>query len=402
MMEGFAGKRNARDDSVDIPQGHSNERQEIEVFIIDWKGTLPQHLFNIDQQGYVSAEAETVRYPDGLERIDCGLGTNPTGMPAAVRAELERLSTCALCDYPAPEPEDLKKGIAATYPCWQVKPEQILPGAGSMGVLVTLLRLLLRPGSVLAGPSPQFTDTILQALFNEASYAPVPLSPPVFRLTADPLLEAVEKAPTLLYLDRPHNPTGQVLPLEDVDRLARRGMEKGVWILSDEAYGDFLPPEESACRLPHPNLVTCRSFSKGLGGAGLRVGYAVTRNEELATLFRRIQPPFAVGTLDAALALAALEDTSFLEKTRRYVRYAKERTLEALRTKAEWTVAETDLRVPIFFLSQESGDLVRRLAAGGILCEAGSGYVGLDNRRARLRVPSPDKLELFLERMGTI
>lgn len=372
------------------------------MFIIDWQGTLPRHLLHIGQQGYVSAEAGAIRSPEDVECIDCGLGTNPVGMPDSIRKRLERGETGLLCDYPSPEPEDLKKAIASAYPCWRVHTEQILPGAGSMGVLVNLLRLLLRPGTILAGPSPQFTDTVLQALFNEAVYAPVHLSPPGFRITVEPLLEAVEKSPAVLYLDRPHNPTGQALPLEDLDRLARRGLEKGVWIISDEAYGDFLPPEESACCLAHPNLVICRSFSKGLGGAGIRVGYAVSRDKELASLFRRVQPPFSVGTLDATLALAALEDTTFLDETRRYVRYAKGRIMEALRMKPEWTVAETDPRVPIFFLSQKSGDLVQRLAAAGVLCEAGSGYVGLDNRSVRLRVPSPDKLDLFLKRMDIL
>ena len=362
-----------------------------------WQGRLPREIFEIGQQGY--AAAEPVAYPDGLEVIDCGLGTNPLGMPKVLCRFLEGGCSCNLCDYPAPEPEDLKAAIASAHAGWGVTPRQVLVGGGSIGVLVTLVRILLRPGSVMSGVSPQFTDPVLQALYSGASYDPVPLEAPRYGIETGRILEALGKKPEVLYLDRPHNPTGQVLPLEDLARLARKAMETGTWVISDEAYGDFLPDGESAAVLDFPNIVTCRSFSKGLGGAGIRVGFAVIRDPELADLFRKVQPPFVIGTLDVCAALEVLKEGAFLEETRAYVRMAKTRVLEAVRRRPGWSVAETDRRVPIFLLSQESGSLVQRLAAAGISCEGGSGYFGMDDRSVRLRVPSPAKLEAFLERI---
>lgn len=363
-----------------------------------WKGKLPRELLDIAQQGYVSTEA--MMYPKDLEIIDCGLGTNPLGMPKALHDFLDGMNGFTLCDYPTPEPDDLKKAIALRYKAWNILPEQILVGSGSMGVLINLARLFLGPRSVFSGISPQFTDTILHAIYTGASYHPVHLVGPRFRIDMDRLLEAIGKSPALFYLDRPNNPTGQVLPLGHVEQLARAGMEKGVWIISDEAYGDFIPDEESAASLDCPNLVTCRTFSKGRGAAGIRVGFAITRDPDLASLFRIIQPPFAVGTLDAAMAMVALGDKTFLEETRRYVRTAKSKIMETIGNKLDWSVADTDLRVPILLLSQKTGDLVRRLAASGISCEAGTGFFGLDNRSLRLRVPAPNQLDDLLKRMA--
>jgi histidinol-phosphate aminotransferase len=363
-----------------------------------WKGRLPREIFEIGQQGY--AAAEPVVYPDGLEVIDCGLGTNPLGMPESLRRFLERGAECNLCDYPAPEPEDLKAAIASAHGAWGVFPDQVLMGGGSMGVLVTLARLLLRPGSVMSGVSPQFTDTVLQALYNGASYKPVQLVPSHYAIETGRLLEAIGRKPEVFYLDRPNNPTGQVLPLDDVALLARSGMETGTWVISDEAYGDFLPDDESAAMLDFPNLVTCRSFSKGPGAAGIRTGFAICRDPELAALYRKVQPPFVIGTLDVLLALEILKDPALLEETRACVRAAKARILNAVSHKRGWSVADTDDRVPIFLLSQESGSLVRRLAAVGITCEGGSGYFGMDDRSVRLRVPAPEKLDAFLERLA--
>jgi histidinol-phosphate aminotransferase len=367
------------------------------VFAI-WKGKLPREIFEIGQQGY--AAAEPVVYPEGVEVIDCGLGTNPLGMPESLSRFLEGAGGCNLCDYPAPEPEDLKAAIAVAHGSWGISPEQVLVGGGSMGVLVTLVRLLLRPGSVISGVSPQFTDTVLQALYNGASYDPAPLEAPHYTIETARLLETLGKKPEVLYLDRPHNPTGQVLPLDDVALLARSGIETGTWVISDEAYGDFLPDDESAAILDFPNLVTCRSFSKGPGAAGIRAGFAVIRDPELAILFRKVQPPFVIGALDVCLALEILKEPAFLAETRAYVQMAKTRVLDVVRHKRGWFAADTDGRVPIFLLFQESGNLVHRLAAVGISCEGGSGYFGMDDRSARLRVPAPAKLEAFLDRIA--
>lgn len=366
--------------------------------MVMWKGRLPREIFEIGQQGY--AAAEPVAYPEGLEVIDCGLGTNPLGMPVSVRRFLEGGAGCSVCDYPAPEPEDLKAAIASVHGAWGISPDQVLVGGGSMGVLLTLVRLLLRPGSVMSGISPQFTDTVLQALYNGASYDPVSLVPPRYAIETGRLLEAIGKGPEVFYLDRPNNPTGQVLSLEEVALLARSAMEAGAWVISDEAYGDFLPDDESAAMLDFPNLVTCRSFSKGPGAAGIRAGFAVCRDPELAALFRKIQPPFVIGTLDVLMALEILKDPAPLQETRAYVRAAKARILDAVSKKPGWSVADTDERVPIFLLSQESGSLVKRLAAVGISCEGGSGYFGMDDRSVRLRVPAPEKLEAFLSRVA--
>jgi len=362
-----------------------------------WKGKLPREIFEIGQEGYVAAGQVT--YPEGIEVIDCGLGTSPLGMPESLCRLLRDGKTCNLCDYPEPEPNDLKVAITEAHRAWKISPEEVLVGGGSIGVLVSLFRVLLRPGSVMLGVSPQFTDTALQALYCGALYKPVKLEPPRYAIDKRALLEALKAKPDVLYIDRPHNPTGQVLPLDTVKDIVDFAMKVGTWVICDEAYGDFLPDEESAAVLDFPNLVVCRSFSKGLGAAGIRVGYAICRDPDLVALYRKVQPPFVIGTLDVCIALDLLRDLDALEKVRFYVKSAKPAVLDLISQKVGWSVADTEERVPIFLLSQDSGNLVKRLADVGIACAPGSGYFNLDDRSVRLRVPSPDKLEAFLERL---
>ena len=365
-----------------------------------WNGKLKLEYLSIEQQGY--AMAEPVKYPGGVELIDCALGTNPLGDSPAARAALAGAGNISVSGYPEPEPENLKKSISSKFPAWKAGPENILIGGGSMGVLVTLWRLLLGPGAVFSGISPQFTDGILQALYTGAEYKPVRLAGPRFSITGRELHELLEGTPAAVYLDRPNNPTGQAVSLEAVEELARKAMEKGIWLLVDEAYGDFLPDDESAARIDFPNVATCRSFSKGRGGAGIRVGFAVCRDPELAAAYRKLQPPFVVGTMDSLVAEALLGDDSFIDETRRYVMEAKEKMTAVLSGKKDIVVADTHPGTPIVLLTCGEGDMAAKLAALGISCESGSGFFDLDEKSARVRIPSPGQLDEFLRRISKI
>jgi len=365
--------------------------------LLIWKPKFSETLIEAEQRSY--AMSDPVRYPEDLQIIDCSLGTNPLGAPKCLKSLILSPDFCNLCDYPDPEPYDLKNEISCAHQAWKLSTDQILIGGGSMGILVTLARLLISKGTFLSGISPQFTDAVVQCLCNGAAYHPVQLEAPDYRISIEPLLEIMKENQCVIYLDRPNNPTGQVTALKDVEKLAAAGMENSSWIISDEAYGDYLPDEESTIMLDYPNLITCRSFSKGLGSAGLRIGYAVSNDSMLSALFRKAQPPFVLGTADALMGISVVRDREFLDKTRNYVQLAKTAVMNVLKEKEEFSVADTDIRIPILLLSQKSGNLAARLASIGISCEAGSGFFSLDDTSVRLRVPSPDKLETFLERI---
>lgn len=365
-----------------------------------WKDRLRLEHLAVEQQGY--AAAEPVEFPDGLEVIDCALGTNPLGDSPAARAVLGGDKGISVCGYPMPEPESLKRAIAAKFKSWEVGPENILVSGGSMGVLVTLWRLLLGPGRIFSGLSPQFTDGVLQALYTGAEYRPVRLEGPRFPIRDRELQGLLSGAPAAIYLDRPNNPTGRAVPLEELEKLAKRAEEKGIWLVSDEAYGDFLPDGESGAVIDLPNVITCRSFSKGRGGAGLRVGFAVSRSPDFAAAFRKLQPPFAAGTVDVLIAEAVLGDDDYMERTRKYAAEAKKKMAAVLEKSKDIVMAETTGGVPIALLTGEKGSMEKRLAAVGISCESGSGFFDLDERSARVRIPSPGQLEEFLLRISKI
>jgi len=92
-----------------------------------------------------------------------------------------------------------------------------------------------------------------------------------------------------------------------------------VIVLLDQAYFEFAEhdpdfPDGLALRERFANLVVTRTFSKGYGLAGLRIGYGVARPEIIADL-DRVRSPFNASRIAQIAALAALGDKAHLRKT---------------------------------------------------------------------------------------
>jgi histidinol-phosphate aminotransferase len=366
-----------------------------------WKGRLPRHILEMTHESYARRnESQLHRSPSSL-LINCGLGTNPLGVPPSVTRLLKSCHKWDISQYPPPVARSLTSAIAR-YLGIDGLEDSIVLGHGSMDVLINLARLLLPPGSLLCGVSPQFTDMPLQAMQGNVRYHPVILKGPRFEANLETWKRVARQRPHVLYIDRPHNPTGQVLPLEDLKLIVEESLDRGCWVIVDEAYGDYLTNEESAVNLEFPNCIITRSFSKAWGLAGMRVGYGVIKDPELFQIYRLLQPPFGVSITGLEAALAALEDGEFLEKTKEYVIAAKRVMLDTLGKAKNLEVAATHPSSPIMMVRHRKRNLFEMLGKLGIDSEPGSGYLDLDDSAVRMRVPPPEDLDRALEMLSFI
>ncbi|HOG14213.1 MAG TPA: aminotransferase class I/II-fold pyridoxal phosphate-dependent enzyme [Synergistales bacterium] len=361
-----------------------------------WKGRLPRHILEMTQESFARRSKSQLHRPPSSSLVNCGLGTNPLGVPPAVRELLGSCGDWNICDYPPPVAKDLTAAVAH-YLGDKGLADRIVLGQGSMDVLVTLTRLLLPPGSLLSGVSPQFTDMPLQAMQGSVRYHPVLLKGPRFETDLETWMRAARLRPHVLFIDRPHNPTGQVLPLRDLETVVAECLGRGCWVIVDEAYGDYLPLEESAVAVKHPNCIVTRSFSKAWGLAGMRIGYAVIGDPELLQIYQLLQRPFGVSLPGIRTAMAALGDPEFLERTKSYVKSAKAAMMDALAGGKDMEVAVTHPSTPIMMARRRRGNLFEILARLGIDSEPGSAYLDLDDSAVRLRVPPPEDLERAVE-----
>lgn len=257
-----------------------------------------------------------------LRRFDLSLSENPfPPLPAVLEAVHRELA--AANRYPEFLPEKLPALIAREL---RVHPDQVVVGAGATGVAMQVLRAVVEPGRSMVFAAPTFDGYPIMAGMAGVRAVPVPLDA---RGGQDvrALRRAIDRHTRLLVVCRPHNPTGTVLPLAELDALLAR-VPARVTVLLDEAYIEFLEqadrPDLHHLIAKYRNLLVLRTFSKAYGLAGLRIGYAVG-DIELARRVRTQQLPFGLGAAAGAAVAASYAATEELRA--RVRRITEERDL---------------------------------------------------------------------------
>jgi histidinol-phosphate aminotransferase len=235
---------------------------------------------------------------------------------------LGNIQKVELSRYPDPLAEDLRKALAKYA---KVKPSQILVGNGSDEIIWTLLMSFVERDEAILTFSPTFS---MYRVFGDLLGVRVKevLLEKDYSLDVSKLLKKVSAKIKLIFLCSPNNPTGQTIPLRDIEQVLK---SKKI-VVVDEAYIEFAAKKSCVKLLKqYPNLVVLRTFSKAWGLAGLRVGYALA-NEEVVGALAKVRAPYSVDGLSQALALQALKKQKQMEVSVQKILAEREKLSEAL------------------------------------------------------------------------
>jgi histidinol-phosphate aminotransferase len=132
------------------------------------------------------------------------------------------------------------------------------------------------------------------------------------------MLKAITPQTRVVFVANPNNPTGTVVSKQELMEFASQ-VPANVLLVIDEAYIEFLADAADFIseirRGQKTNVLLMRTFSKIFGLAGLRLGYGIG-NPELITALEKIRQPFNINSIAQAGALAALDDTEHMRRTR--------------------------------------------------------------------------------------
>lgn len=244
-----------------------------------------------------------------LSRNESPYGLSPAASEA-VRAAVESKSF----RYPIEEPKALEEAIAKRF---GVEKENVLLGCGSIEILRMATETFCNSARAAVVAEPTFEAVVSTCPFVRARSIKINLTSD-YKHDLTRMLRASHGA-GMIFLCNPSNPAGTFIDKTEVERFVRK-LPRGVILLSDEAYADYVsrPDYESCLRYVKEGLpvVISRTFSKIYGMAGLRVGYAIGRKDLIKRMARRrlANNPNQLAT---AAALAALKnDDAFLSRVR--------------------------------------------------------------------------------------
>jgi len=242
------------------------------------------------------------------------LSSNETPLGPGPKA-IEAYRACAehLEDYPDGAASDLREAIGAAF---GLDPARIVCGAGSDDLLNLIARAYLADGDEAIHTTHGFLVYPIATMGTGAK--PVVAAEKNFTANVDAILAAVTPRTKVVFLANPNNPTGTYIPFDEVKRL-HRGLPAHVLLVLDAAYAEYVERNdyESGLELvaTSENVVMCRTFSKIHGLAALRLGWMVGPAHVIDAI-NRIRGPFNVNAPAIAAGVAAMRDTTHVERSR--------------------------------------------------------------------------------------
>lgn len=348
---------------------------------------------NLTKMSYAGSE------DTGAEvKLDCSMGSNPYGFSDKVRIAAGSLTDADISDYPHGEP--LRRQIREYWkPLAELKDEQIVLCDGGVHGLTLVNMLFQKPGAVAVGIRPQFSEYVTNAGMLGYEYRAVPLSRESnYEIRTDDIIELIDDDTSLVYIDNPHNPTGQALPLSDIRRLLEAAARHGAAVLVDEAYVGFLEDARSAITLvsEYENLIVVHTFSKSQGLAGLHAGYIVA-GDAICTQLKKVNHEYACAGVSRLLSAAALSDRQHSAACRVKIAGTKNRLAEAVKWPLRLAKTEPSVPICMVYHADESVDLTGEFLKRGICVISGRDFEGLQANCVRIRVPQDENETLLLD-----
>jgi aspartate aminotransferase len=159
-------------------------------------------------------------------------------------------------------------------------PNEVVVGPGAKpGILFPILALV-NPGDEVLYPDPGFPS--YRADIELAGG--IPIAAPLlekrnFSFDLDFLADHMGDKTKLLIINSPSNPTGGTIPREDLETIAKLAIERDVWVMTDEIYGDLVYDNQTAPSFysieeARHRTILVDGFSKSFAMTGWRLGFA--------------------------------------------------------------------------------------------------------------------------------
>jgi len=270
-----------------------------------------------DLKGYAAGDQPSKPVPAKLNTNE-----NPYPPAAAVMDALHHITDEMLRRYPSPSAAAFRQCAAAVH---GVSPNNIIATNGGDELLRLAITTFVEPTGSIGLVNPTYSLYRVLGAIHGSTVHEVELN--LDWTLPDNFAEEMREANvSLIILANPHAPSGYLLPLQELQRLADTVSSV---VLIDEAYVDFIDPELKwdSIRLicEHENVLLLRTLSKGYSLAGLRFGYGIGSPSLITPMSSKAKDSYNVDVVAQTLAIAALNSMNYARESWRRVRAERNR-----------------------------------------------------------------------------
>lgn len=322
--------------------------------------------------------------------IDLGLTENPFGCSLLLeKAFLSGIND--ICSYPEKRVNDLKKEIARFF---NLKREMILLGNGADSLIDLVCRVFINKDDKVVIPKVSFPFFRMRVEICGGRSFLVEMRNDL-KMDVKGLKKEIEKGGKLVFIANPNNPTGELIKKSVLIDLIK---SSGALFVLDEANIEFGDEKQSLIKEVDKidNLIVIRSFSKGFGLAGLRIGFLAAKRE-ITSILEAIFLPFPVSNFSLKAAKMVLKDKGFIKKTKEKSRKERRFLVKNLK-KLGFKVFPSESNNLLVKIPKgvKRSDFFKSLQENNIGVIQGSFFDGLDDQFFRISVQSEKINKLFI------
>ena len=213
--------------------------------------------------------------------------------------------------YPSTDHAGLRGAIGEVH---GLDPSRIICGVGSDEIITFLCQ-------AYAGPKDEVVFTehgFLMYRISALAVGATPVEVPERERTTDvdAILAACNRRTKLVFIANPNNPTGTMIPISEIERLASKLPSQAILVL-DGAYAEYVEGYDGGAEIAtrRENVVMTRTFSKIYGLGGLRIGWGYGP-KAIIDVLNRIRGPFNLSNTQLDAAEAAVRDQDYVQRCR--------------------------------------------------------------------------------------
>ena len=290
----------------------------------------------------------------------------------------------------------LSRYLQRTYGA-AVGEDRIFAMTGGMGGIMLAAQSMIDPGDEMAVVAPVWPNIFATIKVMGGTPRPVQMTfgNQGWTLDLDRLFDACGPRTRAIFINTPNNPTGWIMPVEDMRRVLEFARERGLWIISDEVYNRLTYDAPRAPSFldviePDDRVMIINTFSKNWAMTGWRLGWVVAPAFMGATYEKMVQfnTSGTPGFVQMGGVAALEQGEPFVEEIREMCRAGRDIVCDALEQLPRVRVERPSGAFYAFFAIDglsDSFELAKRcvdeaavgLAPGSAFGDGGEGYLRL-------------------------
>lgn len=291
---------------------------------------------------------------------------------------LKTISATDCFDYPDPNSTEL---ITALSQRLSVERDAIFVSNGSESLIKMIPQILLQLRDEVIVPALTFPMFEIATKLVDGRVVFSKMTED-FDIDLTDIQSKINAKTKLIFLCNPNNPTGRILSKRSILDFVK---QTEAFVIVDEANIEFGGESvvEEVNKLK--NLIVLRTFSKGFGLAGLRIGFCVA-NPDIIRVLKMVSQPFPVSSLAQKAAVVALKDEEFMRKTKKFMDSERDFLTMGLRKRGCCVINSqaNNLLVKVNSCFRSSDNFVNQLNSKGVSVVNGTAFKGLRGEAIRI------------------